>query len=96
MFEEIDRELIVTFFLKIFSFVFTSNSMTVRKAATAAAATVAPDVRQEIYKQCVETAVSTTNRLYDFRIREIDQIIDQYLEMIPSDLKTRKVATFSN
>ena len=80
------------------SYVIPSNSMTVRKAATAAAATVAvtPDVKQEIHKQCVETAVSTTNRLYDFRIREIDQIIDQYLEMIPPDLKTRKVATFSN
>ena len=73
--------------------------MTVRKAAAAggaAAAATTADVKQEIYKHCIDTAIATTNRVYDFRVREIDLIINQYIEMIPKEIRAKKVSSFSN
>jgi len=60
--------------------------MTVRKG----------DIKQELLKQCVETAIGTTNRIYDYRIREIDATVDQYIDMVPKHLRAKKVSSFSN
>lgn len=69
--------------------------MTVKKTATATAAATA-DVKQEIYKQCIESAIATTNRIYDFRIREIDLIVNQYIDMVPREIRSKKISSFSN
>ena len=69
--------------------------MTVKKTATATAAATA-DVKQEIYKQCIESAIATTNRIYDFRMREIDLIVNQYIDMVPREIRSKKISSFSN
>ena len=69
--------------------------MTVKKTATATAAATA-DVKQEIYKQCIESAIATANRIYDFRMREIDLIVDQYIDMVPREIRSKKISSFSN
>ena len=70
--------------------------MTVRKAAGTATEKAGADVKQEIYKQCIETAIATTNRIYDFRIREIDLIVNQYIEMVPKEIRSKRISSFSN
>ena len=69
--------------------------MTVKKTAAATAAATA-DVKQEIHKQCIESAIATTNRIYDFRIREIDLIVNQYIDMVPREIRSKKISSFSN
>jgi hypothetical protein len=69
--------------------------MTVKKTAAATAAATA-DVKQEIYKQCIESAIATTNRIHDFRMREIDLLVNQYIDMVPREIRSKKISSFSN
>lgn len=56
-----------------------------------------PAVKKEINRHCVETAISATKRVSDFRLREVDSVVERYLELLPRELKDRKLRdTLSN
>ena len=54
------------------------------------------EAKKQIYNHCVETAIASANRIYDFRTREIDRTINEYIEMIPSNIRNQKIINFSN
>ncbi len=72
-----------------------------QKAAAAAAAAAASTARsstsltasmkKEVSKHCVETAILAANRVCDFRIREIDTLVENYISIIPVDVREKKL-----
>ena len=52
--------------------------------------------KNEIYKHCVETAIATANRIYDYRSREIDRTINEYIDMIPENIRNQKLENYKN
>jgi hypothetical protein len=60
-----------------------------------AAATVAVDLqalRKQVLKHNIETAMAATNRACDFRIREVDTLVENYITLIPPDLRSKKIS----
>jgi hypothetical protein len=61
----------------------------------AKASTVAVDVaalKRDILKHNIETAISVTNRVCDFRLREVDSLVDNYITLIPPEIRTQKLS----
>jgi aromatic ring hydroxylase len=54
------------------------------------------EAKNEIYHHCVATSIATANRIYDYRIREIDRTIAEYIQMIPENIRRERIRNFSN
>ena len=57
---------------------------------------VSATAKNEIYKHCVETAIATANRIYDYRSREIDRTINEYIDMIPENIRNQKLENYKS
>ena len=59
------------------------------------AATVAVDLqalRKEVSKHNIETAIAAANRACDFRIREIDTLVENYITLIPPGIRSKPIS----
>lgn len=59
------------------------------------AASVAVDLqalRKQVLKDNIETAIAATNRACDFRIREVDTLVENYITLIPPDLRSKQIS----
>ena len=52
------------------------------------------ELKAELNKHCITTAISAVNRACDFRINEINDLVEKYLEMLPPEIKKKKVNSF--
>jgi hypothetical protein len=63
-----------------------------QRAAAVVAANDLTSVKKQIFKQCIETAISAANRVCEFRKREIDTLIDNYVNIIPVDVRETRLS----
>jgi hypothetical protein len=52
------------------------------------------DLKSELNKHCIETAVAAVMRARDFRVNEINHLVEKYLEILPPELRTKKLNSF--
>ena len=49
------------------------------------------ETRHELVKHSSETAISAANRVCEFRRREIDQIVQQHVDLIPAEVRSKSI-----
>lgn len=52
-------------------------------------------VKQQVARHCVETAIAAVHRVCDFRVKEIDCLVENYINVIPVDLRNRPLSDFA-
>lgn len=67
--------------------------MTATTRADAAHPPEENDLKAQISKHCVETAVNAVNRICDYRIKEVDSVVEQYLEMLPAKIRQQPLSS---
>lgn len=53
------------------------------------------EVKKQVSKQCVEMAISAADRVCEFRKREIDSLVENYIEIIPVDIRQLQISQFA-
>ena len=66
--------------------------MTTHKTHPAAKSDAADSVKNDINRHCVETAIAAVHRVCDFRTKEVEQLIERYVELLPAEVRETPIA----
>ena len=61
------------------------------RTKAAAAANPTNEMKAQVSKHCVETAIAAVNRACDFRVKEIDALVENYISILPVDVRKQKL-----